>query len=124
METTFGEFSSAISAQAGAFASAWSQAGKTFSDRVAAEGGEAIVSAMRQSELYAQSIGDSFRSLAASSERWAASAAAQGNAGIAEIMGRYAEQYAAKATALLDPLISAEARVAALAAEAINPAIQ
>ena len=118
MEMTLKEFTTTVTSQANAFASAWSAAGEKFAAQVAAEGGSAVLTAQRQTELLAQSMGQEFSNLAASSERWAAAATAQGNAGIAEIMNRYAQQYATKANALLDPVLTAEARVGALAAEA------
>lgn len=80
---------------------------------VAAEGGAAVETAQRQFELLAQKVGQEFGSLAASSERWAAAAAAEGNSGISNIMSRYAEKYAAQANAILDPALSAEVRVVA-----------
>lgn len=84
MQPTLGEFSAAVTAQVNAFASAWSEAGNTFARQVAAEGGQAVVSSQRQKELLAQALGNEFKTLADSSERWAAAAADQHKTAIAE----------------------------------------
>jgi len=58
VQLTFGEFSAALTAQANAFASAWSEADNRFARQVAADGGQAVVSAQRQKELLAQALGN------------------------------------------------------------------
>lgn len=115
---TVSQYINAVSLQTMALASGWSSAAQRFALAVAAEGGAAVVTAERQFQLLAQNMAAEFHQLATQSQMWAAAAESQSQRGYKEIMNRYSAKYAAQANALLDPVLSAEARVAALAAEA------
>lgn len=115
---SFSDFSKATSDAASAIASGWSEAANRYTEWVAVESASRVVSETEKFERLATDLGTGLRNAEANAATWAQAARDASKTGIADIMGKYAEKFAAQANTLLGNLTDGKASLNLIAAEA------
>jgi hypothetical protein len=109
------DITKAVSQQASALASAWSEAATQYADWFREQAAVREVAESERAERMVKELGRAYDDLAGRARQWADAAS---DTGIGRIIKKYADYYGAQAASLADEAASVEKRAAAIIAEA------